>query len=300
MFHVFSFYKFKNLKYLKKNKIILQKKIIKHKIKGTIILSTEGINGTISGKIKNLNKMIILLKKNIKFKNFDSQNNSTSTFNPFHRGKIKIKKEVVPIGMKLSTIKNLDNYLAPIKWNKLLKEKNVKIIDTRKPFEYSVGTFKGSINPNIENFRNFPKYLKKIKKDNKIAIFCTGGIRCEKTSYYLKKKGFDNVYQLKGGILNYLKKIKKRKSLWKGECYVFDNRVSLKHDLAAGSYSICSGCRNPISHKEKMSNKYEEGVSCPRCHSKLTTTQRVRFRMRQKQINLAKKAGKKHIFQKEF
>ena len=300
MFHIFAFYKFKNLKYLRKNKIILQNKIIKNKIKGTIILSTEGINGTISGKIKNLNKIKILLKKTLKFKNFDSQNNSTSSFNPFHRGKIKIKKEVVPIGMKVSTIRNLDNYLPPIKWNKLLKEKNVKIIDTRKPFEYNVGTFKGSVNPNIENFRNFPKYLKKVKKDNKIGIFCTGGIRCEKASYYLKKKGFDNVYQLKGGILNYLKKMDKKKSLWKGECYVFDNRISVKHKLKQGTYSMCSGCRKPVSLKEKKSKKYVEGVSCPNCHDCLTVSQKDRFAMRQKQILIAKKLGKQHIFQKEY
>ena len=211
MFYVFGFYKFKKIKGLKKAKIILQKKIISNKIQGTIILSKEGINGTISGKIKNLNKVKNFLKNTFKFKNFDSQNSSTSKFNPFHRGKIKIKKEVVPIGMKVSSIKNLDNYVTPKKWNKLLKEKNVKIIDTRKPFEYSVGTFKGSINPKVENFRDFPKYLKKVKNDNKIAIFCTGGIRCEKASFYLRKKGFNNVYQLKGGILNYLKNVDKKK-----------------------------------------------------------------------------------------
>ncbi len=300
MFYVFTFYKFKNLKYLRKNKIILQNKIIKNKIKGTIILSTEGVNGTISGKANNLSKMKNLLKKTLKFNKFDSQNSSASSFNPFHRGKIKIKKEVVPIGMKVSSIKNLDNYLAPIKWNKLLKEKNVKIIDTRKPFEYNVGTFKGSINPNIENFRNFPKYLKKVKKHNKIGIFCTGGIRCEKTSYYLKKKGFDNVYQLKGGILNYLKKMDKKESLWKGECYVFDNRISVKHKLKQGTYSMCSGCRKPVSMKEKKSKKYVEGVSCPKCHDYLTDSQKDRFTMRQKQILIAKKMGKKHIFQKEY
>ena len=154
MFYVFGFYKFKNFKGLKKTKVILQKKIIRHKVRGTIILSQEGINGTISGKIKNLTKIKIFLKKIFNFNNFDSQNNSMSTFNPFHRGKIKIKKEVVPIGMQVSSIKKLDNYVAPKKWNKLLKEKNVKIIDARKPFEHIVGTFKGSINPNIENFIN--------------------------------------------------------------------------------------------------------------------------------------------------
>ena len=300
MFYVFGFYKFKKLKGLKKTKAVLQTKIITHKVRGTIILSQEGINGTISGKIKNLNKIKIFLKKIFNFNNFDSQNNSMSIFNPFHRGKIKIKKEVVPIGMKVSSIKKLDNYVAPKKWNKLLKEKNVKIIDARKPFEHSVGTFKGSINPNIENFRNFPKYLKKVKKYNKIAIFCTGGIRCEKASSYLIEKGFDNVYQLKGGILNYLKNIDKKESLWKGECYVFDNRISVKHKLKPGTYSMCSGCRKPVSLKEKKSKKYVAGISCPKCHDLLTVSQKARFAMRQKQILIAKKIGKSHIFQKEY
>ena len=300
MFYVFGFYKFKKIKGLKKAKIILQKKIILDKIRGTIILSKEGINGTISGKIKNLNKVKNFLKNIFKFKNFDSQNNSISKFNPFHRVKIKIKKEVVPIGMKMSSIKNLDNYVTPKKWNKLLKEKNIKIIDTRKPFEYSVGTFKGSINPKVENFRDFPKYLKKVKNDNKIAIFCSGGIRCEKASFYLRKKGFNNVYQLKGGILNYLKNIDKKKSLWKGECYVFDNRISVKHKLKQGTYSMCSGCRKPISLEEKKSRKYVEGISCPKCYDYLTDSQKSRFAMRQKQILIAKKIGKKHIFQKEY
>jgi len=300
MFYVFGFYKFKKFKGLKKTKVILQKKIITYKVKGTIILSKEGINGTISGKIKNLNKIKSSLKKIFNFNNFDSQNTSTSIFNPFHRGKIKIKNEVVPIGMQVSSIKKLDNYVPPKKWNKLLKEKNVRIIDVRKPFEHSVGTFKGSINPNIENFRNFPKYLKKVKKDNKIAIFCTGGIRCEKASSYLREKGFDSVYQLKGGILNYLKKIKNDESLWRGECFVFDNRITVKHGLITGTYSMCSGCRKPIRSKDKKSKKFEEGVSCANCHDNLTKDQKERFRMRQRQINLAKKTGTKHIFQKEF
>ena len=300
MFYVLGFYKFKKLKGLKNDKIILQNKLKNNQVRGTIILSKEGINGTISGKIKNVNKIKSYLINNFNFKNFDSQNNSISKFNPFHRAKVKIKKEVVPIGIQMQPLKNLDNYVAPKNWNKLLKEKNVKIIDARKPFEYKVGTFKGSINPNIENYRNFPEYLSKVGKNNKIAMFCTGGIRCEKASIYLKKKGFKNVYQLKGGILNYLKKMDKKESLWKGECYVFDNRISIKHKLKQGTYSMCSGCRKPVSLEEKKSNKYFEGISCPKCHDHLTDSQKARFAMRQKQILIAKKMGKKHIFQKEY
>ena len=163
-----------------------------------------------------------------------------------------------------------------------------------------MGTFKGAVNPNVNHFRDFPEYLNKIKKKQPVAMFCTGGIRCEKASVYLKKNGFNNVYQLKGGILNYLEKIKKEKSLWKGECYVFDNRVSVKHQLKQGTYSMCSGCRTPITPLEQKSKKYEEGVSCPNCYDGITVIQKDRFRMRQKQINLAKQQGKKHIFQKEF
>ena len=300
MFYVLGFYKFKKLKGLKNDKTILQNKLKNNQVRGTIILSKEGINGTISGKIKNVNKIKSYLINNFNFKNFDSQNNSISKFNPFHRAKVKIKKEVVPIGIQMPPLKNLDNYVAPKNWNKLLKEKNVKIIDARKPFEYKVGTFKGSINPNIENYRNFPEYLSKVGKNNKIAMFCTGGIRCEKASIYLKRKGFKNVYQLKGGILNYLRKIDKKDSLWKGECYVFDNRISVKHKLKQGTYSMCSGCRKPVSLVEKTSKKYVEGISCPKCHDHLTESQKSRFAMRQKQILIAKKIGKKHIFQKEY
>ena len=299
MYYTSGFYKFKKIKNLKKNKKELQSYFIKFSIRGTIILSLEGINGTISSNKRNLNLMLNIIKKKLKFNNFDSKNLSTSNFQPFHRGKVKIKKEVVPMGIKIFKRK-LKNHIEPKKWNKLIKKKNTLLIDSRKPFEYNVGTFEGSVNPQVNNFRQFPEYLKKLSKDQPIAMFCTGGIRCEKASVYLEKKGFSNVYQLKGGIINYLKKIKKNESLWKGECYVFDNRVSIKHGLVPGSFSMCSGCRNPISNKDKKSKQYEEGVTCPNCYNTLTVIQKERFRMRQRQINLAKKLGKKHIFQKEF
>ena len=301
MFTVFGFYKLKKINFLKKNKEFLQREILKNNIIGTIILSQEGINGTIAGKRKNISQIIKSLKKVFNFKDFDSKNMTQSHFQPFHKGKIKIKNEVVPLGLKInSNNKKLNRYISGKSWNKLISNKETLVVDARKPFEYDVGTFKNSINPNIQNFRDFPKYLKKIDKAKPVAMFCTGGIRCEKASIFLKRKGFKNVFQLKGGILNYLNKIEKKDSLWKGECFVFDNRVSLKHKLKQGTYSVCSGCRKPFSPKDKKSHKYEEGVSCPRCYDTLSNSQKTRFRMRQNQINLAKKAGRKHKFQKEF
>jgi UPF0176 protein len=300
MFDVFGFYKFKKLKLLKKNKGILQNIFIKYNIRGTLIISKEGLNGTISGKLKDVNFVNKKIKTLFAIKFLDSENFSKSSFQPFHKGKVKIKNEVVPMGLNISTKNKKNNHIEPLKWNKLIKDKNTLILDSRKPFEFKVGTFKNATNPSVENFREFPKYLKKLNKNKSIAMFCTGGIRCEKASVYLQKKGFNNIFQLKGGILNYLKKVKRKDSLWKGECFVFDNRISVKHNLEVGSYSMCSGCRKPVSSMDKKSSKYEEGVSCPECHNNLSEEQIKRFRMRQKQINLAKKAGKRHIFQKDY
>ncbi len=301
MFEVFGFYKFIKTNNLKKNKDILQKLLIQNNLRGTIIIAKEGLNGTISGKSKNILILINKLQSLFSFKKFDNNNKSKSSFQPFHKPKVKIKKEIVPMNLTLNPKeRNLNTHLDPREWNKLIKKKDTHIIDTRKPFEYEVGTFKKSINPNINNFRDFPKYLKKLKKNKPIAMFCTGGIRCEKTSVFLKKKGFKNIYQLNGGILNYLQKMKKEESLWKGECFVFDNRISLKHGLKSGTFKMCSGCRKPISPKDRKSKKYEEGVSCPSCYDNLTIEQKSRFRMRQSQIYKAKQSGQKHIFQKEY
>ena len=301
MFDVFGFYKFKKINSLKKNKTFLHDLLIKNNIRGTIIISKEGLNGTISGQKENLDAVIRKIQLLFNFKNFDNNNKSKSLFQPFLKPKVKIKKEIVPMNLIINSKERItSSHLEPKEWNKLIKKKDTYIIDTRKPFEYEVGTFKKSINPNINNFRDFPKYLNKLKKDKPVAMFCTGGVRCEKTSVYLKKKGFNNIYQLNGGILNYLQKIKKKDSLWKGECFVFDNRISLKHGLKTGTFKMCSGCRKPISSKDRKSKKYEEGVSCPSCYDKLTPEQKSRFRMRQSQIYKAKKSGQKHIFQKEY
>ena len=301
MFNIFGFYKFKKLNNLKKNKSILQLYMTNHQVKGAVILAKEGINGAISGNKNNLIKVKKKIYTILQIKSFDNENNSVSKFQPFHKPKVKIKKEVVPIGLQLNKkTKQKNKYIEPEKWNEIVKAKETFLIDARKPFEHKVGTFKNAVNPNVSYFRDFPNYLKKIKKNQPVAMFCTGGIRCEKASVFLRNKGFKKVYQLKGGIINYLEKIKKVKSLWKGECYVFDNRISVKHKLKQGTYSICGGCRTPVSILEKKSKKYEAGVSCSNCHDSLTKNQKERFRMRQKQISLAKQLGKKHTFQKEF
>ena len=268
MFTVFGFYKFKKIKSLKKLKKLFQLELVNNKIRGSLIISSEGINGTLAGKKKSIIKIKNLLKKKLNFMKFDSSNYSISKFQPFHRERVKIKKEVVPIGFKINKKnKNQSEYISGKLWNRLISKKETLVVDVRKSFEFKVGTFKKAINPNITNFRDFPKYLKKINKNKPVAMFCTGGIRCEKASVFLKNKGFKNVFQLKGGILNYLDKVKKKNSLWKGECFVFDNRVSVKHGLKQGSFSICSGCRTPISSVDKKSNEYEKGVSCPNCYN---------------------------------
>ncbi len=301
MFTIFGFYKFQKINNLKKNQINLNNFLLDKNINGSIIISKEGLNGSISGLNKDIKTAIIQIKKSLDIKEFDSFNKSKSEFQPFHKPKIKIKKEVVPMDLKMTTkLKKKNSHIEPTEWNKLIKNKKTLLLDARKPFEHKVGSFKKSVNPKIDNFRDFPRYLKKLKKEQPIAMFCTGGIRCEKASVYLEKKGFMNVYQLKGGILNYLKKVKQKNSLWKGECFVFDNRVSLKHGLEQGTYSICGGCRQPISVKDKKSKKYEEGVTCPNCFNKLSKVQKSRFRMRQSQIYKAKLSGKKYNFQKEF
>ena len=300
MFIILGFYKFKNLKSLKRHKTILENLFSENDIRGTLIISKEGLNGTLSGKLKNIYKISKIIKNSFKIKKFDNENLSKSKLQPFHKPKIKIKKEVVPMGIYINSNNKKNNHLEPSEWNDLIKNKDTLVLDTRKPFEYEIGSFKRAVNPKVKNFREFPKYLSKLGKKKTVAMFCTGGIRCEKASIYLEQRGFKNVFQLKGGILNYLKKIKKEESKWNGECFVFDNRVSLKHNLQEGSFIVCSGCRIPVSNKQKRSKKYEEGVSCPRCYDTLTKSQINRFRMRQKQILLAKKAGKKHKFQKEY
>ncbi len=298
MYKIFGFYKFKKIKNIKLLKKNLKNFIEEEQVRGTIIISIEGINGTISFKPIKYKKVKNKILNLLNIRKLDNENISYYKYQAFKKGKIKIKKEVVPIGMKLNKIVT-KNKIEPKDWNKFILKKETVLIDTRKNFEFKVGTFKGSINPELNNFRDFPRYFKTLKKNQNIGMFCTGGIRCEKASAYLNKKGFKNVYQLKGGIINYLDNVKKKDSLWSGDCFVFDNRVSIKHGLKPGNLKICPGCRNPIKLSARKFNFYEQGVSCPNCYNKLTNSQKQRFRMRQKQILTAKKHGKKYFFQRE-
>ncbi len=235
------------------------------KILGRVYVAKEGINATIAGNSKDISNIVKYIKLILNIKKFDIENITYSSFIPFLKAKVKIKNEVVPMDYNFSFKNKITkNYLSPKKWDNLLSQKNVKIVDARKPFEYEVGTFKGAINPNTYNFREFKTYLSNLDKKQKIGMFCTGGIRCEKASNYLHNNGFKNVYMLKGGIINYFNKTDPKKSNWKGECFVFDNRVTIK--------------------KDKKSKYYKIGLSCPKCYDKLTSSQITRFTVRHKQL----------------
>ena len=306
MFKVAALYKFFEIDNPLELQISLKKILKNHSIFGTILVGSEGINGTIAAKDKkNLSKALTYLKKIKGFKDLDIKF-SDSQKNPFIRLKVKLKEEIVTIGDKsIDPSKSAGEYVNPEDWNSLLEEENILLIDTRNDYEYSIGTFKNSINPKTQKFRDFPKWLKnqdyttEDKNSKKVAMFCTGGIRCEKASSLMKNEGFKRVYHLKGGILKYFESVSKEKSLWNGECFVFDDRVSVKHDLSVGDYDMCHGCRMPITETDKASQKYIRGVSCPNCYDQTTEEQKSRYSSRQKQVELAKQRNQKHIGPKE-
>ena len=306
MFRVAALYKFSEIDNPLEVQISLKKILKKLSIYGTILVGREGINGTIAAEDeKNLNKALVCLKTLKGFKDLDIKF-SNSKKNPFIRLKIKLKQEIVTIGDKsIDPTKSVGEYVNPEDWNSLLEEENILLIDTRNDYEYSIGSFKDSINPKTQKFRDFPKWLKdqdftqEDKNSKKVAMFCTGGIRCEKASSLMKNEGFKKVYHLKGGILKYFESVSKEKSLWDGECFVFDDRVSVQHDLSVGEYDMCHGCRMPITETDKISQKYIRGVSCPNCHDQTTEEQKSRYMSRQKQVDLAKQRNQKHIGPKE-
>ena len=292
-FTILSFYQFKQIKDLLTIKSRISDFCKFNKIKGTIIIAEEGINGTIAGIQQSIKNFELEIKK-IGFENFNPKY-SYSKFMPFFRLKVRPKKEIVTLRTKMADPENITgSKIKPENWNNLITDNDTILIDVRNDFEVEMGSFQGSINPKTKSFTEFKSYLKdnlSEAKDKKIAMFCTGGIRCEKISSYMIKKGFKNVNQLQGGILNYLEKIPKKNSLWDGECFVFDNRVSVKNELKDGTFQLCHACRAPLSKTQIKSKKYLKGISCPKCYGKISEAKKKSLVDRNKQISIAKRKG---------
>ncbi|KAA0446207.1 MAG: rhodanese-related sulfurtransferase, partial [Candidatus Thioglobus sp.] len=266
--------------------------------KGTLLLALEGLNGTIAGSQSSIDKLLAFLANDGRFNNLEIKFSKSQKL-PFKRLKVKLKQEIVTLGVaNIDPLSSVGTYVKPKNWNALISDSNVVLIDTRNDYEYAIGSFRGAINPNTETFREFPSYSKKNLEQyrhKKIAMFCTGGIRCEKSTAYLKSQGFEQVYHLQGGVLKYLEEVDQANSLWDGECFVFDERVAVKHNLQQGQYDQCHACRYPITELEKEHHHYEKGVCCPRCYGTRSAKQLERYKERQKQVELAKARGEEHI-----
>ena len=272
--------------------------MIEHDIKGTILLAKEGINGTVAGSRSAIDKLHQWLRSDERLKDLRTKESFDDSM-PFYRTRVKLKKEIVTMGVTgIDPNRVVGTYVKPEHWNDLISDPDVTIVDTRNDYEVAIGTFKNAINPDTETFRQFPEYVKNNMdsgKHKKVAMFCTGGIRCEKSTAYLKEQGFEEVYHLQGGILKYLETVPQEESLWDGECFVFDNRVSVNHQLEKGSYDQCHACRLPITEEDKQSDKYEKGVSCPSCFDNKSEQQRNRFAERERQMQLARSRGEQHL-----
>lgn len=268
-------------------------------IKGTILLAYEGINGTIAGSDKAISELLNFLRADPRLVDLEHKESRAKDM-PFYRMKVRLKKEIVTMGVAgVDPNEVVGTYVDPEQWNALISDPDVILIDTRNDYEVEIGSFEGAVNPDTETFREFPKWVADnethLKSKKKVAMFCTGGIRCEKASSFMKQQGYDEVYHLKGGILKYLENVKEENSLWNGDCFVFDQRVAVGHGLAQSDYDQCYACRYPITETEKAHPLYVKGVSCPRCHNKMSDDQRARFAERQKQIELSRSRGQSHI-----
>ncbi|VAW63106.1 Rhodanese domain protein UPF0176 [hydrothermal vent metagenome] len=272
--------------------------MLEHEIKGTLLLAREGINGTVAGSQESIDALLRWLKSDTRLADLRHKLSYDNNM-PFNRTRVKLKKEIVTMGVEgIAPNHVVGTYVKPENWNALISDPDVILVDTRNAYETAIGTFKNAVDPITETFREFPEYVKQNlnpEKHKKVAMFCTGGIRCEKSTAYLKEQGFEEVYHLQGGILKYLETVPEEESLWEGECFVFDNRVSVNHALEKGSYDQCHACRLPITEDDKKSQHYIQGVSCPHCFNKQTDEQRQRFIEREKQVQLAKARGEDHI-----
>ena len=295
---VCALYKFVRLDNFKELREPLLELMLAQNVRGTLLLAHEGINGTISGERSSIDTVFNWLESDARLKPLDCKE-SYHRVSPFNRSKVKLKKELVTMGVAdIDPDHSVGTYVKPEDWNALISDPGVTVVDTRNDYEVKIGTFKNALNPDTSSFREFPAYARQnlnADKHKKVAMFCTGGIRCEKSTAYMKQHGFEEVYHLQGGILKYLETVPEEESLWEGECFVFDERVAVNHQLEKGQYDQCHACRYPVTEGDKLNDKYRQGVSCPRCHDHLTDRQRTRFAEREKQVRLARQRGEQHI-----
>jgi UPF0176 protein len=297
---VCALYKFVTLDDFQAKKQPLLDFMLKNEIRGTLLLAKEGINGTVAGSRDAINGLLDYLRQDPRLAEISYKESYTDS-SPFMRSRVKLKNEIVTMGVEgIDPKRVVGTYVKPTEWNQLISASDVLLVDTRNDYEVQVGTFKNAVNPKTDSFREFPEYVKSHldpNKHKKVAMFCTGGIRCEKSTAYLKEQGFEEVYHLEGGILKYLEEVPAEQSLWEGECFVFDDRVTVNHQLEKGDYDQCHACRLPITEEDKQSPLYQKGVSCPHCYHQTTDDQKRRFAEREKQIQLARLRGEAHIGQ---
>lgn len=295
---VAALYKFTRFNDFEQYRELILNAMLDNDVKGTLLIAREGINGTISGSRQGIDNVLDYLRSINAIGEFTFKESYTNE-QPFYRTKVKLKKEIVTMGVEdIDPLESVGRYVKPSEWNALISDPDVILIDTRNDYEVQIGTFQNAVNPNTETFREFPEFVAKEldpTKHKKVAMFCTGGIRCEKSTAYMREQGFEEVYHLEGGILKYLEEIPQEKSMWQGDCFVFDNRVSVNHDLEKGDYEQCFACRMPITQDDMQSPSYVKGESCPHCIDKATDEQKARFREREHQMQLAKKRGETHI-----
>lgn len=295
---VCALYKFVALPHFESIRQPLLAVMEQNEVKGTLLLAQEGINGTVASSQQGIDNLLSWLDQQPGLDNIVTKLSFDDEM-PFYRTKVKLKKEIVTMGVEgIDPRKVVGTYVKPKDWNALISDPDVVLVDTRNDYEVKIGTFKNAVNPVTETFREFPEYVKQNldpAKHKKVAMFCTGGIRCEKSTAYLKEQGFEEVYHLEGGILKYLEEVDQEQSMWEGECFVFDNRVAVNHSLEKGQYDQCNACRMPITEAEKQNEAYVQGVSCPHCIDKIPAEQRQRFIERERQVQLAKQRGEAHI-----
>ena len=269
-----------------------------HGVTGTLLLAREGLNGTISSTREGLDGILAYLRSLPGFATLEHKE-ALSHDPPFHRMKVRLKKEIVTMGVEgIDPNDKVGTYLSPAAWNELLEDPEVVLVDTRNDYEVRIGTFEGAIDPDIASFRDFPRWVDENldpQRHKKVAMFCTGGIRCEKATSLLLEKGFEEVFHLRGGILKYFEEVPTEHSKWEGECFVFDQRVSVDQDLQPGRYGLCFGCQEPVSPEDMQDPRYEEGVCCARCHAATNDDMRARRRERMKQVELSAERGERHI-----